>query len=78
MATYSSILAWRIPTDRGAWWAKPVGSQTWTRLSEHTQPMWVKTPLLYLLFTYPARLLSCQLYCCLKYANLRGNFILYI
>ena len=21
LATYSSILAWRIPTDRGAWWA---------------------------------------------------------
>ena len=21
MATDSSILAWRIPTDRGAWWA---------------------------------------------------------
>ena len=21
MATASSILAWRIPTDRGAWWA---------------------------------------------------------
>ena len=21
MATLSSILAWRIPTDRGAWWA---------------------------------------------------------
>ena len=21
MATYSSILAWRIPPDRGAWWA---------------------------------------------------------
>ena len=21
MATYSSILAWRIPTDRGDWWA---------------------------------------------------------
>ena len=21
MATHSSILAWRIPTDRGAWWA---------------------------------------------------------
>ena len=20
MATYSSILAWRIPMDRGAWW----------------------------------------------------------
>ena len=22
MATHSSILAWRIPMDRGAWWAK--------------------------------------------------------
>ena len=21
MATYSSIVAWRIPMDRGAWWA---------------------------------------------------------
>ena len=21
MATYSSILAWRVPMDRGAWWA---------------------------------------------------------
>jgi len=21
MATYSSILAWRIPMDRGTWWA---------------------------------------------------------
>ena len=21
MATYSSILVWRIPMDRGAWWA---------------------------------------------------------
>ena len=21
MATYSSILAWRIPKDRGGWWA---------------------------------------------------------
>ena len=21
MATYSSILVWRIPVDRGAWWA---------------------------------------------------------
>ena len=22
MATHSSILAWRIPMDRGVWWAK--------------------------------------------------------
>ena len=31
MATHCSILAWRIPTDRGAWWAavhEVVKSQT--------------------------------------------------
>ena len=27
MATHSSILAWRIPTDRGAWQAKSMGWQ---------------------------------------------------
>ena len=27
MATHSSILAWRIPVDSGAWWAKSMGSQ---------------------------------------------------
>ena len=27
MATHPSILAWRIPMDRGAWWAKSMGSQ---------------------------------------------------
>ena len=25
MATHSSILAWRIPMDRGAWWATAHG-----------------------------------------------------
>ena len=25
MATHSSILAWRIPMDRGAWWAEVHG-----------------------------------------------------
>ena len=30
MATHSSILAWRIPTDRGAWGATVHGSQSWT------------------------------------------------
>ena len=24
MATHSSILAWRIPMDRGAWWASDI------------------------------------------------------
>ena len=28
MATHSSILAWRIPMDRGAWLAKVAKSQT--------------------------------------------------
>ena len=38
MATHSSILPWRIPMDRGAWWATVHGvgkSRTWQRLSAH-------------------------------------------
>ena len=32
MATHSSILAWRIPMDRGAWWATVHGvAESWTR-----------------------------------------------
>ena len=37
MATHSSILAWRIPMDRGAWWATAYGvtkSQTQLRASK--------------------------------------------
>ena len=35
MATYSSILAWRIPMDRGAWWATVHGvAKSWTQLSD--------------------------------------------
>ena len=35
MATHSSILAWRISMDRGAWWAIwSMGSQSRTRLSD--------------------------------------------
>ena len=31
MATYSSILAWRIPMDRGAWWVPIHGvAKNWT------------------------------------------------
>ena len=34
MATHSSILAWRIPMDRGAWWATVHGAtKSGTRLS---------------------------------------------
>ena len=35
MATHSSILAWRIPMDRGAWWATVCGvAKNWTQLSD--------------------------------------------
>ena len=38
MAIYSSILAWRLPMDRGAWWATVHGvTKTWTQLNK-TQP----------------------------------------
>ena len=34
MATHSSILAWRIPMDRGAWQATAHGvTKNWTQLS---------------------------------------------
>ena len=35
MATQSSILVWRIPMDRGAWWATAHGvAKSWTWLSK--------------------------------------------
>ena len=35
MATYSSILAWRIPMDRGTWRATVHEvAESWTRLSD--------------------------------------------
>ena len=35
MATHSSILAWRIPMDRGAWRAAVRGvPKSWTQLSD--------------------------------------------
>ena len=34
MATHSCILAWRIPMNRGAWWATVHGiTESWTQLS---------------------------------------------
>ena len=33
MATHSSIVAWRLLTDRGAWWAAVHGvAKSWTQL----------------------------------------------
>ena len=38
MATHSSILAWRIPMDRGAWWEAVHGvAKSQTRLSDEAQ-----------------------------------------
>ena len=38
MATHSSILAWKIPMDRGAWQATVHGvTNSWTRLSDTAQ-----------------------------------------
>ena len=35
MATLSSIFPWRIPIDRGAWWATVHGfAKSWTQLSD--------------------------------------------
>ena len=35
MATHSSILAWRIPSDRGAWWVTDYGvAKSQTQLSD--------------------------------------------
>ena len=35
MAIHSSILAWRIRMDRGAWWVMVHGvTKSWTRLSD--------------------------------------------
>ena len=36
MATYSNILAWENPMDKGAWWATVHGvTKSWTRLSTY-------------------------------------------
>ena len=37
MAIHSSILAWKNPMDRAAWWATVHGvTKSWTGLSKHT------------------------------------------
>ena len=37
MAIHSSIVAWRIPRDRGDWWAIVHGvAKSWTQLSDES------------------------------------------
>ena len=43
MATHSSILAWRIPIDRGAWWTTVHGV---TKELDTTERQWHPTPVL--------------------------------
>ena len=47
MATHSSILAWKIPVDRGAWQATVHGivkSQTYlSDLAQHNIPLYICT-----------------------------------
>ena len=46
MATHSSILAWRIPVDRGAWWATVYRvKQSQTRKATLHAPMHSFAPL---------------------------------
>ena len=46
MATYSSILAWRIPMDRGAWWA----TVHWVAKSQTQMSMLSTMVVLFLIF----------------------------
>ena len=47
MTTHCSMLTWRIPRDRGAWWAAVHGvAKTWTWLRDYTQDStWLFQPL---------------------------------
>ena len=61
MTTHSSILAWRIPVDRGAWWATVHGvaesqTQLQFRLAQFSSVA-QSCPTLWLLGLYPAKLL---------------------
>ena len=55
MATHSSTLAWKIPMDRGAWWATVSGvANNQTQVSDFTfaffpaayDPFYLKPPVL--------------------------------
>ena len=44
MAAHSSIPAWRIPMDRGAWQATVLGvAKTWTQQSDEAQSTQMNT-----------------------------------
>ena len=63
MATHSSILAWRIPMDRGAWQAAVRGVTNQTQLSDYKHStfyfLYLLMPFLYFLFL----LISAAVFC---------------
>ena len=53
MGTHSNILAWRIPMDRGAWWATVYGvTNGQTRLNNYAQHKHFHLILMLALFSY--------------------------
>ena len=63
MATHSSILAWSIPMDRGAWWATVHGiakSQTWWATKHSTAYIYIRY--WYNNFVFATRLRHCSIY----------------
>ena len=61
MATHSSILAWRIPMDRGAWWPTAHGAEkSQTRLSG--QPQQHRATSCGLNYHSPKSLLFCEVF----------------
>ena len=68
MATNSNILAWRIPIDRGAWWAAVHGvAKSWTQLSTDAQGS-SENPYLLALAGYECFFPPCEPYIILKFS----------
>ena len=68
MATHSSILIWRIPMDRGAWWDTVHGiakSQTWWATKHSTAYIYIRY--WYNNFVFATRLRHCSIYTVNKY-----------
>ena len=64
MATYSNILAWRIPMDRGAWWATVHGvAKGQTQLSDWAQHSGVRRSIpVFRLIPAPSPFVSIRLF----------------
>ena len=56
IATHSSILSWRIPMDRGAWWATVHEvTKTWTWLKRLSMHAWIYRHEHIHIYTLPAK-----------------------